>query len=66
MSGYADHELVELRVPSNTELTLSDAPLKGKQKDSLQIRTHSSHDRDAYTLARLGKRQVLKVRPLYE
>ena len=59
----AEHELVEFGHPPKTEFAQLDAPLNGEQKNSLPIGNDSEHDRDVHTLARLGKRQVLKVGP---
>ena len=59
----AEHELVEFGHSPKTYIAQLDAPLNGEQKDLLPIGNDSGHDRDVHTLARLGKRQVLKVGP---
>ena len=62
MSGHAEHELMELEVPPNKDLTQANVTLKSEHNYPTVTQTDSCHDRDADTLARLGKRQVLKVR----
>ena len=58
----AEHELVDFGETPKTDFALIDIPLNEEQKDSLPVGTNTQHDRDVHTLARLGKRQVLKVR----
>lgn len=58
----AEHELAQFEaVTKTTEFAQFEPPSCEEQKDSLPIEMSSS-DRDADTLARLGKKQVLKVR----
>ena len=57
-----EHELVEFGETPKTDFAQIDIPFNEEQKDSFPIGTNSQQDRDAHTLARLGKRQVLKVR----
>ena len=57
-----EHELVGFGETPKTDFAQVDVPLNEEQKDSWPIGLDSQHDRDAHTLARLGKRQVLKVR----
>ena len=59
----AEQELTEFGRPLKTEFAQLDTPLNREQMNSLPTGNDSQHDRDVHTLARLGKRQVLKVRP---
>lgn len=59
----AGHELVEIdNVSKTTRFAHFDPPYKEEQQDSAPVGTHSRRSHDVNTLARLGKRQVLKVR----
>ena len=58
----AEHELVEFGGSPKTDFAQVDAPHNSEQKDSTPIGSSSQQDHDVHTLARLGKRQVLKVR----
>lgn len=58
----AEHELLEFAGSPKTDFAHVDAPLNSEQKDSLPIGRNPQQDHDVHTLARLGKRQVLKVR----
>ena len=59
----AKKELAEFSAVPETRNSLQfDTPSKGEQQDSLPIVSGLHHDQDTNTLARLGKRQVLKVR----
>ena len=58
----AEHELVDFGGSPKTDFAQVNAPLNSEQKDSLPIGRNSEQDHDVHTLARLGKRQVLKVR----
>ena len=60
---HTQHELIEFGDSPKSGFAQVDPHLNGEQRDSLPIGADSQNDRDAHTLARLGKRQVLKVRP---
>ena len=66
MSGHAEHELMELGVSPNTDYTQANVTFKSEHSHPTITQTDSFHDRDADTLAHLGKRQVLKVRSIHE
>ena len=58
-----EHELVEFGNSPATDFEQINTSPRGQQKDSLEIGSGFRNDHDTQTLARLGKRQVLKVRP---
>ncbi|KAL9064200.1 MAG: hypothetical protein Q9161_009020 [Pseudevernia consocians] len=59
---HTQHELIEFGDSPKSGFAQVDAHLNGEQRDSLPIGAEFQNDRDAQTLARLGKRQVLKRR----